>query len=573
MPAQSTCFTYHHPLIPYAVEHGYMYDSIATDEEAELLNAIYPAVVAGNQKAIKPLLAFTRRSPHVPQAQNHLFTLYMMGGKRRKAMSVLRELRKTHPDYLFGLTNEANLLVQDKKDTAAARRLMGESLLLQDLYPERKVFHLSEVVNYYQSCILLLLEEGNIEAAKERHGILLAIDPEHHITQGLTQRIATKEMLVKMLEMQERQRSKRIAKTRATAPYPQWKQAPVFHHPEIEAFYRYGWEDLPKADMSAIAALPQATLVQDLCRVLEDGLRRYRYFEQQSRGWKAWQDNQVGFMAHAFYFLGVFGDEACLPIVLDVMRQEEAFSDLWFGEMTSTLVYPYLARVAPGQMTALQQFMQERYVLCSFKIMVHNAVAQVAWHDRSRLPEVRDWFGSLFEYYALHLDDKALIDSDLIAWMVAAAGELSLQELLPQIELLYQKGVVSKDIIGDWAEIVELFEAPLDEANLEPLPLNIFEAYDDSYLERKKAQELSQEERDRLEKIDQDPYAQKMLELLTKAMGGKEDEMPMLTSSSPTVKPATASPKPITASSTKVGRNEPCPCQSGRKYKHCCGKK
>lgn len=27
----------------------------------------------------------------------------------------------------------------------------------------------------------------------------------------------------------------------------------------------------------------------------------------------------------------------------------------------------------------------------------------------------------------------------------------------------------------------------------------------------------------------------------------------------------------VPARSNKVGRNEPCPCGSGRKYKHCCG--
>lgn len=27
----------------------------------------------------------------------------------------------------------------------------------------------------------------------------------------------------------------------------------------------------------------------------------------------------------------------------------------------------------------------------------------------------------------------------------------------------------------------------------------------------------------------------------------------------------------VTAVSNKVGRNEPCPCGSGKKYKHCCG--
>jgi hypothetical protein len=32
-----------------------------------------------------------------------------------------------------------------------------------------------------------------------------------------------------------------------------------------------------------------------------------------------------------------------------------------------------------------------------------------------------------------------------------------------------------------------------------------------------------------------------------------------------------ASPPPIPAQSSKVGRNEPCPCGSGRKFKRCCG--
>jgi SEC-C motif-containing protein len=30
-------------------------------------------------------------------------------------------------------------------------------------------------------------------------------------------------------------------------------------------------------------------------------------------------------------------------------------------------------------------------------------------------------------------------------------------------------------------------------------------------------------------------------------------------------------PKTIVRAAPKVGRNEPCPCGSGKKYKHCCG--
>ncbi|MBR6530302.1 MAG: SEC-C domain-containing protein, partial [Clostridia bacterium] len=29
--------------------------------------------------------------------------------------------------------------------------------------------------------------------------------------------------------------------------------------------------------------------------------------------------------------------------------------------------------------------------------------------------------------------------------------------------------------------------------------------------------------------------------------------------------------KPVRTSSAKVGRNDPCPCGSGKKYKKCCG--
>ncbi|MGH7576811.1 MAG: SEC-C metal-binding domain-containing protein, partial [Longimicrobiales bacterium] len=34
--------------------------------------------------------------------------------------------------------------------------------------------------------------------------------------------------------------------------------------------------------------------------------------------------------------------------------------------------------------------------------------------------------------------------------------------------------------------------------------------------------------------------------------------------------PPSARPKPLVAED-KVGRNDPCPCGSGRKYKKCCG--
>ncbi len=36
--------------------------------------------------------------------------------------------------------------------------------------------------------------------------------------------------------------------------------------------------------------------------------------------------------------------------------------------------------------------------------------------------------------------------------------------------------------------------------------------------------------------------------------------------------PGAEAPKPVKRAEPKVGRNDPCPCGSGKKYKQCCGK-
>jgi preprotein translocase subunit SecA len=40
----------------------------------------------------------------------------------------------------------------------------------------------------------------------------------------------------------------------------------------------------------------------------------------------------------------------------------------------------------------------------------------------------------------------------------------------------------------------------------------------------------------------------------------------------PTPAAAAEKPRPMVRSSAKVGRNAPCPCGSGKKYKHCHGR-
>jgi|AntRauTorckE5430_2_1112549.scaffolds.fasta_scaffold10972_3 hypothetical protein len=94
---------FHTPTHSYAVEHDALGKSTLDEEAGALMDALYPEIVAGNPNAIKPLKELARIYPDIPQLQNHLYTLYMMCGKRRRARRVLRELRKNHPTTCLGL--------------------------------------------------------------------------------------------------------------------------------------------------------------------------------------------------------------------------------------------------------------------------------------------------------------------------------------------------------------------------------------------------------------------------------------------------------------------------------------
>lgn len=172
------------------------------------MNVFYLEVVVGNLKVIKLLEEFVRKCLYLLWAQNYFYMLYMMCGKWCKVRCLFCEFCKNYFDYLFGIINELNLLVQEKKDMVVVWYLMGECLLFQGLYFECKVFYVSEVMNYYQFVVLLLFEEGDIEGVEEWYSIFLEIDFEYYISECVIEYILGKKVMVNLQWMKEVQCNK-----------------------------------------------------------------------------------------------------------------------------------------------------------------------------------------------------------------------------------------------------------------------------------------------------------------------------------------------------------------------------
>lgn len=140
------------------------------------------------------------------------------------------------------------------------------------------------------------------------------------------------------------------------------------------------------------------------------------------------------------------------------------------------------------------------------------------------------------EYLQTETDN--LVDSDLIGFIICDVMEAYFPGLMPLINKLYDAGYVSDDIPGTKEEVNKDFKKI--ELNKWKYPiLSIYEQYDEIV---NKWYSFDEEE------VDEDEMHMESLMVNTPDTSNFQG-------------------------TTKVGRNDPCPCGSGKKYKKCCWNK
>jgi tetratricopeptide (TPR) repeat protein len=122
------------------------------------------------------------RDPDVPSLRNMLRNVYMFMGKTELMNKTDRELYELFPDYLFARLTYARSFFPAEPETAY--KIMGGYTTLSRTFPKRKLFHYSEVLNFYSFQAEYQAVKGNFDAAYTILDIMANISPEHHsITQ------------------------------------------------------------------------------------------------------------------------------------------------------------------------------------------------------------------------------------------------------------------------------------------------------------------------------------------------------------------------------------------------------
>ena len=483
---------------------------------------------------------------------------YSAAGNERKFREVTQWIMEEHPDYLFGKITMADQYIE-QGTTDKIPGLLGHDLELRSLYPDRDIFHFVEILSYNRTVANYFLACDEPEKARERIEIMEHIDSDDEKTIDARKSLMKYNFESTQRKFEEDAKIKRSVTSRSYDKSAQTDRSPVFTHPEIEKLYNSGI-DIRHQVLRNILALPRETLIRDLETVLYDSIHRYEYFRNKYED-TGWVDKEQNFNLHALLLLGELKSESSLPVVLHLLRQGEKLLEYWYGEFLTRVAAFTLFRIGKHDLETLKSFLREpdNYMLA--RLSVTRAIKMIGENCPDRRNEVIMIYEDLFRFVLDNPEDDRIIDTELISFWVWDCTDLKTTELTELIKELYRNQLVLGTICGTKDEVIREINSGMSSQEVMQAE-NLFDVY----------HSLNPEIEAELSKGMTEFYKNMMDERTSDDMfsgvGAPIDELPDGDFISPNEHDDMVFPEKDPYS--KVGRNDPCPCGSGKKFKKCC---
>jgi hypothetical protein len=271
--------------------------------------------------------------------------------------------------------------------------------------------------------------------------------------------------------------------------------------------------------------------------MLYDSIARHKVFTDDME----WSSKTHEFFIHALSLLADLKDDSGLDVIFDILRQDVNYIETWLSDYLTDDFCEIVYQLGSDKLDKLRSFVFEPNRYLYSRSMISEVLQQIALHEPERRAEVIDWFKSVISEILERKDDETIIDSEWIAFLVSDLIDLQAIELTAQITELYQQGLVFEGITGNLKDCMT-------------------EIQQESGIDRKKPKFENTFDRYR--------YYLDIWEYYKNATKDVEDSPKIVEKTG--FKEVKAIPSRV--ETPKVGRNDPCPCGSGKKYKKCCGK-
>ncbi len=485
---------------------------------------------------LREVIKIAKAHPKIPELKTFVHSLARRIGHTEVAREYAEYLELMHPDYFFTpivLINEA--IHHQHYDRVT--EIVNPEMDLAALFPERAEFHVSEFLNFQQMCVTYFAKTNQLELAHERLEWMESVGPNHPTTTNAFILLEQAEMEL-MYQQLEALKAKRENQDLSPPVPPQRDTPPVFEHPEAEMLL-LPRSELSRESLEELLSLPRESLIRDLVKSIEDCVYRFEYYQSKFE-----QDNLIiDTPLTAFALLeSVDSGEQGVKAVLFFLAQHESILDFWLGDALTEDIHFHLMGMARQQPGLLTDFLKQPGYYEFAYSPAATALIRLFQQTPDQRATILDLLTEWMDWAVSHIG-KPDIGENQVTAAVNLVLDLRVKTLNTPINKLYEAELVNEWVCGTWKDFQETLEkaprhTPRLPAVADPLTryLRLIATFE----------EIA--EKDRL--FNEEP------ELI---QAPEPEEVPPSTVGSPLQK---AGPK--------IGRNDPCPCGSGKKYKKCC---
>lgn len=279
---------------------------------------------------------------------------------------------------------------------------------------------------------------------------------------------------------------------------------------------------VPHSDLSAVPTAELITtlkvcgydvpdgLPEEIVRRAGDAIEALCALVRDDALWKAQEPQDYMAPIHAIHVLGAIGDAAVAPVLVDIVKTRDV------GDFLTESAPAILAALPPASVTPLQEAAAD----ASLDAFQRNALARGLYGIAARHPERR---GDIAAFFTRLLRDE---DEELVSLLVDDAARIDDPEVQAAIDAAFDEDRVFTDFIC---------RSDIERIRGEPrwsIPTDL-----------------------------EDP----MTYFRSGALASMKQSWEAARRRATQAVRASQAPK-----GSKVGRNDPCPCGSGKKYKKCC---
>jgi len=472
-----------------------------------------------NQLASK-LKKLTTNYPAIPQYKNSVASLYLLTGKKKLFLESAKEIMQQFPNYIMTRCSLINFYIREY-DLEQALELLGKNLDLNEVYPLRSgKFTEVEVFTYHSAAFRYLIAIRDPETAQKHYDYLEYIYPNAPDLENFRLDLNFKNM-EKSLREKKNQREVKVIPEKIFVP----KSKPTFDNPDILLIYQHDY-NINIDILTQIINLPRESVIKDLEKALIDSFVRLEYFKKS-------RESQFMPM-HALTILSVMQAEEALETLFKILRQGQSYFDHWFGLFYSVEVWRFVYSIGQNYPDRLKAFVVEPNHYKYAPIAVCKALKYRAIYNQESMAEVIQWQQSVLQYLLAHQDDTDVFDSFLYLTLLHDFLDFAGKEHLPIFLTLYEAHLLDEKERLSLKEIKKRLARPYKVGKADKILTTIDQFYDCWKKWYRK----------------DNPFVH------------EEAEQPSVPKNN---KPVAEPP------AVKAGRNDPCPCGSGKKYKKCCG--